>query len=843
MARTDVLLGRSQRKLAPFSFCESSVNNLEVRATPQLARALLKGRGDYMKERWIALLIAFACSTSIARAQTEPPPSTEVVPPRVLREVTPEYPEAQRARGEAATVDVLVTIDANGAVSDAVVAEPVGPDFDAAALRAAKELTFEPARRGGTAVASKIRYRFEFQLEPAPAAPPPPAAAPPPTAPAAAAPPPPQPEAAAADDTLAIDVAGARPPREPTVHVLSVEEIAKIPGNNGDALRAVMSMPGVARPPGGDGLLIVRGSAPRDTQVFVDGTRIPLVYHFGGLSSVIPSEMLERIDFYPGNFGPQFGRAMGGVIDVGVRSPRKDRLHGLLQFDLVDGRFLLESPINSSTRFMVAGRRSWIDAWLGSALKAAGVGVSAAPVYYDYQAMVEHDATRDTTLRLFVFGGDDRFRLQLKSPDSGDPTIGGAFGQHSRFWQVQARAETRFNQRVVLRTQVSTGNEAEELRVGDLNVDYSFFSVRGRADVRAQLSNHVTGIAGLDVNWARYDVMVRLPPIDFESNQDQGPLFGRETIEQTGRGQSFRPAAYAALEVRPVKGMKLMPGVRTDYTHDTKRWTVDPRLGVRYDLRSDFPRTTLKGGIGLFHQPPDEYESKKPFGTPGVRSNRALHSSLGIEQEITPEIELSVEGFHKRLDNLVVSQPAADSAEGGTAYKNIGSGRSYGAEVLLRYKPTGRLFGWVAYTLSRSEREAGPGQPTYVYDYDQTHNLTALASYKLGRGWQVGARFRYITGSPYTPYTGGVLDYDAGAYAPITANRINSGRHSAFHQLDLRMDKTWQFPSWALSFYVDVQNVYNRQNSEVQMYNYNYSRSKPVGFSTFLPILGLRGEL
>ncbi len=70
------------------------------------------------------------------------------------------------------------------------------------------------------------------------------------------------------------------------------------------------------------GLLIVRGSAPQDTQVFVDGTAIPLVYHFGGLSSVVPTEMLDRIDFlYPGNFSAQYGRATGGIIDVGVRDP------------------------------------------------------------------------------------------------------------------------------------------------------------------------------------------------------------------------------------------------------------------------------------------------------------------------------------------------------------------------------------------------------------------------------------------------------------------------------------------------------------------------------------------
>jgi hypothetical protein len=129
-----------------------------------------------------------------------------------------------------------------------------------------------------------------------------------------------------------------------------------------------------------------------------------------------------------------------------------------------------------------------------------------------------------------------------------------------------------------------------------------------------------------------------------------------------------------------------------------------------------------------------------------------------------------------------------------------------------------------------------------MFDYDQTHILTALGSMKIGRGWQIGARFRYITGRPYTPYAGGVLDHDAGVYAPLEG-AANSARLPARHQLDLRIDKGWQFASWKLSAYLDVQNVYNRENSEDIGYNYDFSENKPVPGLPILPILGLRGEL
>jgi len=791
-----------------------------------------------MKLSWIAVACALAYP-SIAVGQPDASDTAALVPPKLTFGVEPTYPEGKRASGEAASVTLTLTIDRLGRVTDVAVAESAGPEFDQAAISAARELRFEPAQKNGEPVPAKIRYLFDFKLAPPsePAAPAPAAAA------VAEAPAPAAVTATAAAEALDLEVQGEKPPREPTKRVIAAEEISRIPGTNGDAIRAIGNMPGVARPPGGDGMLIVRGSSPNDTQVFVDGTNIPQIYHFGGLSSVIPTEMLEKLDFYPGNFGPQYGRAMGGVVDVGVRSPRKDRLGGLLQFDLVDGRLLLEGPISKSTRFMVAGRRSWLDAWLGPALKDSGVGVTKAPVYYDYQAMVEHDFNRETTLRLFAFGADDRFKLTFNTPDSKDPAIGGDAKQATSFERLQARLETRPSSTTRISSQLSVGREGQHFSVGTLGFDLTMNSFDGRSDVRMQLAPEITAVAGIDFEYSSYDVTWQAPPGNGDSTQNTGPLFGRPTVELKGKGDVFRPAAYSMLELTPVPGLKLFPGVRADYNADTKGWTVDPRLGVRYDVHAGYPRTTLKGGVGLYHQPPQPYQSIEPFGSKGVGSPSAVHTSLGFEQEISHPVELSVEGFYKDLNNLVVPVAAADSAGNGQSYQNIGSGRVYGSEFLLRYKPEGRFFGWVAYTLSRSERRDAASDALYTYDYDQTHILTALGSYKLGRGWQAGLRFRYISGTPYTPELGGVMDYDAGTYAPISSSDRNSARTGAFHQLDVRIDKTWTFSAWKLSAYLDVQNAYVHQNPEGVSYNYNYSKSSSLTGIPFLPIIGLRGEL
>src|SRR5262249_22787213 len=150
-----------------------------------------------------------------------------------------------------------------------------------------------------------------------------------------------------------------------------------------------------------------------------------------------------------------------------------------------------------------------------------------------------------------------------------------------------------------------------------------------------------------------------------------------------------------------------------------------------------------------------------------------------------------------------------------------------GSELLLKYKPDERFFGWLAYTLSRSARVDHPGEAEHLVPFDQTHILTVLGSYRLGHGWEVGARLRPLSGNLTTPdvcdfsdpkcdvnRTNALFHAPSGAYTAIPLTKPYSERLPLFHELDLRIDKHWRFPSWELSAYLDVQNAYNHQNAE-----------------------------
>jgi len=262
---------------------------------------------------------------------------------------------------------------------------------------------------------------------------------------------------------------------------------------------------------------------------------------------------------------------------------------------------------------------------------------------------------------------------------------------------------------------------------------------------------------------------------------------------------------------------------------DGRKWTVDPRLTSRLSVTET---TTLKAGGGLYSQPPVYYQLMDEIGNPDLTPFRTLQTSLGVEENILQPLSIGVEGFYKHWYRRVTG------TEGGVSphFENAGTGRAYGLETLLKLQlsPKSQLF--LAYTLARSERNDGNGE-FRLFDADQTHNLQFTGSYDLGKGWIVGARFRYVTGNPTTPVTGSVYDATTDTYRALYG-ATNSDRNPAFHQLDLRVEKLWQLGPVGLTTYLEVMNVYNKKNIEGTMYSYDFSQSQGAQGMPIFPNLG-----
>jgi TonB family protein len=630
----------------------------------------------------------------------------------------------------------------------------------------------------------------------------------------------------------------APPPREVTRRTIGKEELTRIPGTRGDALRTVEILPGVARPPLGAGQLIVRGSAPGDTQVYLDGIPVPLLYHFGGLTSFINSRLLESVDFYPGNFSVRYGRRRGGIIEARLSDPPRDQLHGVADLNLIDGSALLQGPITDDWEFSIAARRSWLDVVLGAALESSSVNTLAAPVYYDYQAMTTYRPNDRNKLRLIVYGSRDSFALLFTEPSDTDATIRGQFDLTSQFHRVQATWSTKVNDRVDHDLELAGGMYDVKFGVGDaFDFALSGSEFYLRSEWRARTTERVRLIGGLDVNVLPGKVKYKGPLLGAsEGNPENGNASGtpssRSQVDQGDQFTVVQPAVYleSDLDLRPVR---FVLGTRLDYYSSVKEYSFDPRLSVIVSLDD---QTRLKAGVGMFTQPPSFQESSPVFGNAALNLQHTVHLGLGIERDLAEGVRVGLEGFYKHLYDRVIGTQFGEQPY----FVNGGKGRIYGLEVSAKVDPRGRFFGYLSYTLSRSER-MDRNDRYELFDFDQPHILTVSGVVRLGRGWEAGALFRLTSGNPDTPVAGAIYNKDSDTYSPVFGE-LNSIRKPLFHRLDVRVEKQWTFSAWKLALYLDVQNVYNAVNSENIVYDFEYRNSQQIRGLPILPNLGLRGE-
>ncbi len=789
-----------------------------------------------------ALLAALLCTALAAPVVAqENAAGTEVVtPPRPKNAGRIRVPRDSSPPSGGVLLELAIS--EAGTVSSAAVIGSQGAEWDALALERASAFEFEPAQRNGVPIAVKVRYLAEFELEPAPEPEPEPD---PPPVPAATQPVPSAPAPKPAGEPLAAGELESfegtttveAPPREVTRRSVDRETLERVAGTSGDTLRGVELMPGVARTSESFGDPILRGASFNESQTFLNGTPVPFLFHFGGLKSFINSRMVDRLDLYPGNFSPRYGRVSGGVIEVRTRDPEGDDFHGAIDLSLIDSSIYADAPIGDKVNVAAAVRRSNIDFFFENFVPEDAYSVVAAPTYYDYQLLTVYRIDATTRLRLLGYGSRDSIQLFFRDPPDDDPAIAGRVEGSLEFHRVGLELETGRGKKSSTTVGVTAGLIEADQHFGELRQRFSGFELHGRAETRHELHETLSFALGGDFFGSFLDGTYHGPrPGQLEGDpRDGDPLASRSTISIGGedRIETVRPAAYLELGFRPIPNLLLAPGARLDYFGDLKHLSVDPRFATRYE----FPQgTVLKAGVGYYTQALEFWQSLPEVGNPDIDPWRALHTSAGVEQHFGGDAEIGVEGFYKRLEDVVVGTPSREAPY----FENEGSGRIYGAEFSARARLEDG-FAELAYTISRSERREYEN-PYRLFDQDQTHILVLAAEHGLGAGFRLGARYRLVSGNPTTPVTGSVYDATTGIYLP-RYGATNSERSPMFHQLDVRFEKEWKLGPVALAAYIDVQNAYNAENPQGYSYSYDYSEKEAVTGLPFFPNLGLRGEL
>jgi hypothetical protein len=638
--------------------------------------------------------------------------------------------------------------------------------------------------------------------------------------------------------------------------VLDADELRTLPAAGNDPLRALASLPGVARVPFGLGGLALRGAAPRDSSVFLDGIEVPLLYHFGGLASFVPLGVIEDVALEPSGFGARWGRATGGVVIASTRSPRTDRRRNAGELSLIHAAALTEGPGPGGGSLLVAARRSYVDA----VLAAAPVDLTLAPRYLDAQVRWESKSGRTMVLALV---SDDRLKL-LREPDEGDAT-GGVDTSNirrleytSRFARLAVRwRATKGDTRVEVLP--SIGLDRVEASANHMSVDKGMLRWNALAALRSELSRPWLGgtfAVGFDGQLTRhsYELDTTPPPSPMDPDPETGVVH-REGVVWAPDTGVWIEEQWSLDDDR----IAVRPGVRLDRFGLSEEIVVGPRLNVT----EKGPRcTTLTQSVGLYHQPPSPTDLDPVFGNQSLEGSWAVQGAAGVKAPLSDVAHVQVTTYGAVMGDLsvdvvtgatpiadngsgqagglfAVSRELVDEQFGSYSYREaVGKGYAYGAEVQLR-REIGSVTGWLSYTYARSFRTGDPRVDSTYYPYvlDQPHVATLLATRPVGK-WRFGGRFRVASGNPITPVADRYFDETHQEWVAISGP-ILSERLPLFLQLDVRIDRTWRRRWGVIDLFLDVQNATNRTNPEGVTYNDDFTQRRYTRGLPIFPALGV----
>ena len=623
-----------------------------------------------------------------------------------------------------------------------------------------------------------------------------------------------------------------------------------LPGG-GDAAKIVQSLPAVARPSAGSTEIVVWGAAPSETRVFVDGVPVPALYHLGGYRSALGNDLIGDIRLAPAAFGVDRGRAIGGVIDIGLGDPATAP-EWRAQADALDGS--LEGRAQLGPVVIAAAlRKSWLDHVVGLIEDPQQLAPNAPlPKWSDAQLVARAPIADRVVLTAWAIGSLDSLERTLQSDDPATRT-------DEQTQQSFVRAQ------VTLRRDRADGHDAvtlwggrdrasDDFRFGLVPADRATTAWVGgaRAVQETRISDAATLTIGADLD-GEQAALSRDGSLTIPAREGDLHIFGQPPGQDVNadawHATTLDAAGHAALDLRAGRFIATLGG-RTDgwllgASRLLPRIGATPALGTQEILVSFDPRGSVQARItdeavvrvdaGRYHQARDAADTSSVFGTPTLGLEQAWHAVAGAQWR-RGVAALEVAAYLRNLEDLVVRDLAVTPPLAKVLTQN-GTGYVRGVQVTARVLGWRGVSGWLSYNLSRSRRTDDPTGDTRFFDHDQTHGLIAVAGWAHGP-WTVGARVRYATGEPRTPVIGALFDSQSGRYQPI-AGEHNGTRLPAFFAADLRGERRLDLGGGVHgAVYLEVQNLTDRANAEELIYNADFTQQ---GYLTSLPLLAIAG--
>ncbi len=625
---------------------------------------------------------------------------------------------------------------------------------------------------------------------------------------------------------------------------VGLKDIERSPGGNRDISKVIQSFPGVGSTASFRNDLIVRGGGPNENTFYLDGVEIPNLNHFatqgasGGPVGIINVDFIREVNYYSAAFPASKGDALSSVLDFKQVDGNSEKAKFRTTIGASDFGLTVDGPLSDKTTAIFSVRRSYLQ-FLFSA-----IGLPFLPTYNDFQFKIRTRIDKKNELTFIGIGALDQFELNLNANKTEEQRYILKYLPVNEQWNYTVGAvykhfgENGYDTWVISRNYLNNVNYKFKNNIEiDSNkiLDYTSEEIENklRYEHNYRLNEKSKFNYGFNLENARYTnstyrkVYVRNSV--FEQNYAsvleilKWGLFGQATQELFSRRLTLSLGVRSDANNYSVEMMNLLK-------------QISPRFSSSYKIRRSL---FFNFNIGRYHQLP-------PYTTMGFRDNAsnlinknngltyitANHIVAGFEYLPNAKQRITIEGFYKKYskypfsltDSVSIASKGGDFGTfGDEAVRSISEGRSYGLELFYKAKFGDNTNLTVSYTLVRSEFNDLDANLKLLSSFtstawDNIHLFNVIATHKFKRNWSIGAKWRFVGGAPYTPFNANKSSYvaawDASGRAYPDYSRFNELRLKAFHQLDVRIDKSWFFKKWSLMFYTDIQNLYSFKSDE-----------------------------
>jgi hypothetical protein len=615
---------------------------------------------------------------------------------------------------------------------------------------------------------------------------------------------------------------------------IPIDQIKKIPALFGekDVLKVIQLMPGVQKGSEGSSGFYVRGGGPDQNLIILDDAVVYNANHLFGFFSIFNGDALKSVELVKGGFPAHYGGRLSSVLDMQLKDGNKEAVHGEAGIGIISSRLTLEGPIRKGkSSWIVSGRRTYIDALIYPFLPRDEKG---GYFFYDFNAKVNFILNDKNRLYLSGYFGKDKFYFRT---DEGNSSSYGSF-----LWQ-NATATARLNHiigdKAFSNTSLVFSKYNLQLRLTEEQENDDAFDLRFISGIRDWTLKH-------DVDYlpnSKHHIKLGAQATYHRFTPSATVIKSTDALEVKFEDEiydCFENGVYIEDDWKISAPLKVNYGMRLSHfnMNQSHYFGLEPRISMRYLLREDL---SLKGSYAIMNQylhllsstgvglPTDLWVP----ATDRVKPQRSNQVAIGIAKDIeNPRLTVTVEGYHKTMSNVIgYKEGASFLSVGGfggeeelTWQDNVtsGNGTSYGAELLVQRK-TGKLSGWIGYTLSWTTLqfdELNNGEPFFAR-YDRRHDLSVVGIYELRDNLTISATWVYGTGqaitlplADYQTIPNDPLNNSAYVYPTYSVDYgpKNSFRMAPYHRLDIAARWEKKMARCERTFELGVYNAYNRKN-------------------------------